>query len=91
MKRRKKMSKELSAIEARQQTIENLYKNLIFEAIDYESKLGHFELTIACQYVDDSSIDYLKAMGYSIENRQSRAGGGGKMIVKNFYRITWVN
>lgn len=80
------MIKELTATEARQQTIENLSRNVVFEAIECESKLGLFEFKIEKHFVDDSTIEYLKDNGYAINETQSR----GSNFIRNYYRISWI-
>ena len=80
------MIKELTAAEAKQQTLENLKRNVVFEAIDCESKLGRFEFTISTSYVDESTVDYLREKGYKVENKESR----GKNYIYKSYRISWI-
>ena len=82
--------KELTATEARQQTIENLHKNMVFDAINCESKLGLFELKMPSEYMSKSIIEYLNEKGYVVEKKEARGGGGGKMFVRTSYRISWV-
>ncbi len=79
------MVKELTAEEAKEQAEKNLHKNVVFQAIDSESKLGNFEVTIPKEHVNDAMLNYLHKKGYVTSSRESR----GKNFIKRYVRVSW--